>query len=414
MAQTADQLAARQKQQADRVRDLIAQQNAPRAPGQSQPRGPSEQEIDKMVNDRQQVSDDLSHLTQRLRDAARELAPTQPAATGKLRGALEGMDQNDLGTRVQQSSDFLRRGQFSDPLETGLTSDLKKLSQEVDDAARALGSAERPSEDAKLNRAMDDLARLRDQINSMGGQGRPGQQPAQQPGQQGRGGQNGQRQTDALARNGQQGQGQQGQGQQGQGQQGQGQQGQGQQGQGGQQQAQNGQGGQNAGGRQGGQAGDRLAGIIRNQAGGGTNNSGERGPMNDGVDPGIKRTGGGTAEPRQGPNPADTQKQIEQGLNLLAQVRSAVQDSPEAKQQLQALIDQMRNLDPKRFALDPKQVDQMHQQLVSEVDALELQLRRQLDENQGGTIRNADPTKVPAGYQASVAEYYRKLSGAAH
>ena len=91
-----------------------------------------------------------------------------------------------------------------------------------------------------------------------------------------------------------------------------------------------------------------------------------------------------------------------------------MQDSPEARQQqLQSLIDQMRNLDPKRFPGIPA-VEQMHQQLVSEVDALELQLRRQLDENQGGTIRNADPTKVPAGYQASVAEYYRKLSGAAH
>jgi hypothetical protein len=53
----------------------------------------------------------------------------------------------------------------------------------------------------------------------------------------------------------------------------------------------------------------------------------------------------------------------------------------------------------------------MHQQLVSGVDALELQLRRQLDESHGGTIRNADPAKVPAGYRDSVAEYYRKLSG---
>jgi len=56
----------------------------------------------------------------------------------------------------------------------------------------------------------------------------------------------------------------------------------------------------------------------------------------------------------------------------------------------------------------------MHQQLVSEVDALELQLRRQLDESKGGTIRNTDPAKVPAGYQDSVAEYYRKLSGGGH
>src|ERR1019366_5814628 len=111
------------------------------------------------------------------------------------------------------------------------------------------------------------------------------------------------------------------------------------------------------------------------------------------------------------PNPADAQAQIDQGLNLLNQVRAVVQDSPEARQELQAMIDQMRNLDPKRFPGNPALVEQMHRQLVSEVDALELQLRRQLDENQGGTIRNTDPTKVPAGYQESVAEYYRKLSG---
>ena len=114
MAQTAEQLAARQKQQADHVRDLMAQQNAARAAGQP-PNYPSAQEIDKMVNDRQQVTDDLARLTQQMRDAARELAPTQPAASGKLRSALDGMDENDLGTRMQRSSDWLRSGNFSDP-----------------------------------------------------------------------------------------------------------------------------------------------------------------------------------------------------------------------------------------------------------------------------------------------------------
>ena len=99
--------------------------------------------------------------------------------------------------------------------------------------------------------------------------------------------------------------------------------------------------------------------------------------------------------PQQGPNPADTQREIDQGLNLLNQVRAVVQDSPEARQQLQSLIDQMRNLDPSRFPGNPALVEQMHQQLVSSVDALELQLRRQLDESRGGTIRNTDPTKVP-------------------
>src|SRR5207302_9227175 len=100
------------------------------ASGRSQ-NNPSAQEVDKMVNDRQKVADDLARLTQQLRDSARELAPTQPGASGKLRGALNGMDENDLGTRMQRSSDWLRSGNFCDPGETALTSDVQKLSQQI-------------------------------------------------------------------------------------------------------------------------------------------------------------------------------------------------------------------------------------------------------------------------------------------
>jgi hypothetical protein len=380
MAQTADELAARQKQQADHVRDLVAQQNAARANGRPQ-NNPSAQEIDKMVNDRQQVSDDLAHLTQQLRGAARELAPTHPAASTKLRSALEGLDENDLGTRMQRSSDWLRGAQFSDPAETGLTSDLRKLGQQIGDAARALGSGQRISKDAELNRAMDDLSRLRDQLAGLGG--RSNSQPG--TGQAGRGGQQ-------QAQSGQPGQG-------------------GQAGQGGQSGSQRGGGQSGQAGGQAGPVGNRLAGPVGNPAGGGSNREGNG---YGAYDTGNTRISGQAVAPQQGPNPADTQRQIEQGLNLLNQVRAVVQDSPEARQQLQSLIEQMRNLDPRRFPGNPALVEQMHQQLVSHVDALELQLRRQLDENRGGTIRNTDPTKVPAGYRDSVAEYYRKLSGGGH
>jgi hypothetical protein len=334
MAQTAEQLAARQKEQADRMRELMSQLNAARASGK-EPKYPSAQEIDKMVNERQQVSDDLSRLTQQLRTASRELAPTQPGASGKLRSALDGMDENDLGTRLQRSSDQLRSGEFSDPSETALTSDLQKLGGQVKDAARALGNGngngQRTSEEAALNRAMDDLTRLRDQLGALGGQGRQA-------------------------------------------------------------------------GQQGGQTGP-----VGNNAGGGGDRNHK--PI-DNLNTGDTHISGRAVTPQQGPNPADTQREIEQGLNLLNQVKTVVQDSPEARQQLQSLIDQMRSLDPSRFPGNPALVEQMRQQLVSGVDALELQLRRQLEETRGGAIRNTDPAKVPAGYQDSVAEYYRKLSGA--
>jgi hypothetical protein len=379
MAQTAEQLGARQKQQADHVRDLIAQMNAARAAGRPA-NNPSAQEIDKMVNDRQRVTEDLQHLTQQMRGEARELAPTQPAASTKLRGALDGMDENDLSTRMQRSSDYLRSGNFSDPLEAALTGDLQKLGQQLRDAARALGSAQYTSKDAELNRAMDDLSRLRDQLDALGGRS------TAQPGQGQAGGAGQPFQTGQLTRGGQSNP----------------------DGQPGQQQAPNGQGGQQG---QSGPVGNRVAGPAGNVAGGGTNR--DRNVLG-GVDSGNTRISGQAVAPRQGPNPADTQREIDQGLNLLNQVRGAVQDSPEARQQLQSLIDQMRSLDPKRFPGNPALVEKMHQQLLSSVDALELQLRRQLDESRGGEIRITDPVKVPDGYRDSVAEYYRKLSGGGH
>jgi len=233
---------------------------------------------------------------------------------------------------------------------------------------------------------MDDLSRLRDQLGGLGG--RPNGQPGQSPGGQGQPGKPGGQQLQSngqLTRDGQPGQGQ----------------------------AQNGQSGQagQAGGGHAGAVGNRIAGPVGNPGGGATNRDGN---PRGGIDTGNTRISGQAASPQTGPKPGDTQREIEQGLNVLNQVRAAVEDTPEAKRELQSLIDQMRNLDPSRFPGNPGLVEQMHQQLVSGVDALELQLRRKLDENHGGTIRNTDPAKIPAGYQDSVAEYYRKLSGASH
>src|SRR5262249_44787774 len=136
---------------------------------------------------------------------------------------------------------------FSDPSETALTNDLQKLSQQIGDAVRALGTGQPSSKDAELSHAMDDLSRLRDQISSsMGrspnpqsGQGQPGQGKQGRPGQQ--------YQLGQLSRGGGQSGQQQGQGNQG-----------GQNGQ----NPQAGQQGQNGG------TGNRLADLTGNPGGG--------------------------------------------------------------------------------------------------------------------------------------------------
>ncbi len=68
----------------------------------------------------------------------------------------------------------------------------------------------------------------------------------------------------------------------------------------------------------------------------------------------------------------------------------------------------MQKLDPSRFPGNPAMVEQLHTQVLNDVDKLELQLRRNSDD-QPGQVRSGNPATVPAGYQDAVAEYYRRL-----
>src|ERR1700676_2149927 len=149
------------------------------------------------------MADDLSKLEQNMRNAARELDSGQKAASDKLRGALEGMDQADLETRLQRTAEWLRGG--IDPngngTESQIASGLQRLSDELHQAQQALvaGGPQQAPENAEA--ALNGLERLRRQIEALGGQN-AGRQPG--PGQQGN------YQTGQLSRNGQQDGAQQG------------------------------------------------------------------------------------------------------------------------------------------------------------------------------------------------------------
>jgi hypothetical protein len=70
----------------------------------------------------------------------------------------------------------------------------------------------------------------------------------------------------------------------------------------------------------------------------------------------------------------------------------------------------MQAIDPKKFAGNPEMVERLRQSLLPNLERLELQLRRRLEETPGGAVRSALPDQIPAGYADKVAEYFRKLS----
>jgi hypothetical protein len=183
LGQQADRLSKEENAEAERVRRLAAEGEAmqKRQQGAAPGGAPTEAEMqaaekerESLADARQQMSDGLEQLEKGMRDSARELAGTQPGASGKLRDALSGMDQNDLTNLVQRTADWLRQGfnPNSNGTETTIAGGLKKLDDQVHQAQQAAGSGQNgrgPGQDLGAETAaLDHVDRLRSAIEGLG------------------------------------------------------------------------------------------------------------------------------------------------------------------------------------------------------------------------------------------------------
>jgi hypothetical protein len=377
LSRESDRLSKEERAQADRIRGMTGQSGVTNQEQYSA----RVQQRNKLAEDRQQLSDDLAQLEKNLRNSARELAPTQPQSASKLRDALGGVDQTDLTNRVQRSADWLRRGvnPNSNGMEEGIGKGLEQLSQQVREAQQGLGPAKPGqgiSPGGEQTAALDHVERFRDQVESLTarGQNSLGRQPGQQPGQGGQPGQGAQ---------------------------------QGQANQGGWS-SQGGPGAQIGGGNQIAED-DNLSGDVGNRRSGG----GAAGTAWDNINTGdnhFDRNGRSAAGPDNSPVPADPERTYQQGMAELSQLHHLAQNDPAALKQIQELAREMQRLDPRRFPGNPIMVEQLHAEVLSGVDKLELQLRHDSDGETPGQVRTTKEPQIPPGYEEAVADYYRRLS----
>jgi hypothetical protein len=370
LAREADRLTREEQAQADRINRFASQQAVPNDAKNLDSMMARVHERDRLAQERQQLSNDLSNLQRNIRDAAREMAPNEPGVAQKLRKALTDMDESDLDNHMQRTADWLRRGinPNSNGTETEIAQGLEKLNQQLQQAQKGAGQGkpgERGSGQDDETAALDQVARLRSQVEAMEGS----------RGSKGNAGQNGQ-----LGRNGQGSQP-------------------------GTQQAQNatGPGGGGSVGIQQGTDTGGQSGDVRNGGGRGAD-----GTVWGNINTGNNRYG----QPGQRPpidtsgNPADVERTYRQGVKELNQLRRLVQSDPQAAKEVAELTRQMLLLDPSRFPGNPAMIEQMHREVLSSIDRLELQLQR----NGSTEARTGKSYAVPSGYQESVADYYRRLS----
>jgi hypothetical protein len=71
----------------------------------------------------------------------------------------------------------------------------------------------------------------------------------------------------------------------------------------------------------------------------------------------------------------------------------------------------MQNIDPHSID-NPLIYDRIRQQVLSEMEQVEMQLRRKVDDADGASVRSPSGETVSPGYADAVAEYFRKLSKA--
>ena len=109
-------------------------------------------------------------------------------------------------------------------------------------------------------------------------------------------------------------------------------------------------------------------------------------------------------------DPAEVGRVYQDTLRDLARLRQYFSGNPQASQDVQDLIREMSQLDPSRFADNALVLERIRNVVLPNVEQLEVQVRRQLDEQEGGQVRDAGSEPVPPGYSDAVADYFRRLS----
>jgi hypothetical protein len=380
LAQQANQLSQQQSDFQNRLRQMVSGSGGdnPRFGAQALQ---NQQQAERLSGEKNEMADKLKKLEEGMSDTARSLAGAQNPVGNKLREALGEAQQNELEMHMRQSAQWIRQGYGSTAWlrENNVTLGLNNLRDQLQQAQAAMQQSGKPGQgpggdSGDLEKALARVQAMRDRMQQLAqnqGKGRPGQgegqgrqsnplqrgnqdgnsqQPGQQPGQsqQGQNGQPGQ-------------QGQPGQGQQGQGQ--------GQQGQ----------------GQQGGQSGQSATGYA--PYGGG-------GP----VTPGNGYAG-------DGPIPAE--QAYRESLRDLNQLRDFVRANPDVAGDYSNLS---RALNPQFATNDAELSQRLSHEVLPELERLELELRRKLEDKNSDQVRSAGSDTVPPGYSDAVADYFRKLS----
>jgi len=97
-------------------------------------------------------------------------------------------------------------------------------------------------------------------------------------------------------------------------------------------------------------------------------------------------------------------------VRQLGQIRNEVSADPQLARQYQDLVSRAQGLDPAKWPTqDAELAQRIAAEALTQLDELELLLRRKAD-NADGSVRSTSPATVAPGYGNAWGEYTKKLS----
>jgi hypothetical protein len=175
MSRQAEQLAERQKEFEDRLRQTF-----------SKTLGTDERTSKSLADQQDRMRADLERLEQQMRDAARNMAGTEPAASAKVRDALGDVEQKEARLRMQYNGNMIRRGlgAYTVMRQAPVTRALEELRDQMRDARDAVGREPSQERAGQAERALAQVEQLRRELEAAQGRERGNQGRQQGQGQQ--------------------------------------------------------------------------------------------------------------------------------------------------------------------------------------------------------------------------------------
>jgi hypothetical protein len=110
-------------------------------------------------------------------------------------------------------------------------------------------------------------------------------------------------------------------------------------------------------------------------------------------------------------DPVIARRNYDDAVRDVGRLEGAVRDNPDLLRQLREVGNLLPALDPNRYPNGmPRDLEKLFMQAMTNIEQVEVQLRRKVEEQQGGSIRSATPQPAPPGYADAVADYFRRLS----